>query len=111
MTARDAARHPARRGPRSRPAERDARHMARQPAGQGHSPGLTVDTASPLQRLLAHAQRLMTLAGASDIMAASCREVLAVSGATRAFASCCLPKQPWDRGVHTDTDPFESRAA
>jgi len=70
-----------------------------------------VSTGSSLQRLLDHAQRLVTLSGADEIMAASCREVLSLTGATRVFASCCLPRQTWEHGVHIETDVSDSRPA
>ncbi|MGE0548132.1 MAG: ATP-binding protein [Kofleriaceae bacterium] len=59
---------------------------------------------SSLQRLLKHAQQLITRGSADEILAGSCHEVLALTGATRAFASCSLPQQAWERGVHIESD-------
>ena len=58
-----------------------------------------METAS-IQRLLQHARRLFTLSDPEDILAASCREIVALTGATRAFASCCLPRERSEDGIH-----------
>ncbi len=63
------------------------------------------------QRLLSHVQQLVTLGSADEILAAACREVLALTGAERAFASCCLPRQSWEHGVHLESDPAGRRPA
>ncbi len=57
-----------------------------------------------MHRLLQHAQRLFKLANGPDILGASCREVLASTGAARVFGSCCMPKQSWEHGIHIATD-------
>jgi signal transduction histidine kinase len=62
-----------------------------------------------LARLLDHAQRLFTLGDPFDILAASCKEVIALTGAERALASCCLPNQSWEQAIHIEADPLESR--
>ncbi|MEJ7596964.1 MAG: ATP-binding protein [Kofleriaceae bacterium] len=59
-----------------------------------------MNTDAAFQRLLQHAQRLFTLSNPDDILAATCHEIVALTGATRAFASCSLPRQPWEQGIH-----------
>ena len=67
--------------------------------------------ASPLQRLLHHAQHLFALSGPDPILARSSAEVRELSGAERTFASCCMPRQSWEQGVHTEVDRAGSRPA
>ena len=66
---------------------------------------------SQLQQLLQHAQRLISLGSVDEILTVSCHEVLALTGATRAFASCSLPRETWERGVQIEYDQNQARPA
>jgi signal transduction histidine kinase len=70
-----------------------------------------VGDATAIQRLLRHAQRLVTLGGADEILGASCREVIELTGAERVFASCCLPRHGWEHGTHIESDHAVTRRA
>jgi len=61
--------------------------------------------------LLQHVRRLFVLNSPQDILAASCAEALAVSGAARAFGSCALPGRGWEQSVHVAADREGSREA
>jgi signal transduction histidine kinase/ActR/RegA family two-component response regulator len=50
------------------------------------------------QQLLHHAQQLVTLGSPAEILAASCRGVLALTGGREGFATFAVPGQPWERG-------------
>lgn len=63
-----------------------------------------------LQRFVDHVRRLTTLSSSDAILAASCRELVATTGAQRAFASCCLPSQSWEQGTHIESRDGESHA-
>ena len=45
-------------------------------------------------------QHLHTLSSAHEILASSCSEVRSRARARSVFASCCLPGQTWERGIH-----------
>jgi signal transduction histidine kinase len=63
------------------------------------------------QRLLQHAQRIVALSSGDDILAASCRELVELTGAERVYASCALPRRSWEHGVHIETDHADTRPA
>jgi signal transduction histidine kinase/CheY-like chemotaxis protein len=61
--------------------------------------------------MLQHAQRLTGLASSQEILAASCREMQLLTGAARAFASCCLPGHGWETGLHIEGGSDYTRPA
>ena len=56
-------------------------------------------TSLSIPQLLQHAQQLVTLSSADDILAAASRALLAITGGERALATCQSPGQGWDRGI------------
>jgi signal transduction histidine kinase/CheY-like chemotaxis protein len=66
---------------------------------------------SSLQRLLQHAQRLTGLTSSEQILTTSCREMVRLTGASAAFASCCLPGHTWETGLYLESRDDDVRAA
>ena len=62
-------------------------------------------------RRLQHVQRLFVLGNPEDILAASCAEAMALTGAERAFASFALPGRSWERSIHIEADQGGDRPA
>ncbi len=67
--------------------------------------------AAPLNRLLHHAQQLLTLGAADDVLAALCGQVRVLTSARRVFASFCLPRQSWTDGHQVEHDEAGTRPA